>query len=119
SPGWVPCETETPLGPDRRRLGAEHRRTQVLARADAELPEHLAQVPLNGARADEQLGADLGVRAPVTGEAGDLRLLRCELVACLDRPRAHRLAGGNQLTPGPLGESVCAHRSEHVVGGAQ
>ena len=38
------------------------RRAQLAAGADAELGEHLAQVVLDGARADEQLGADLRVR---------------------------------------------------------
>ena len=54
---------------------------ELAAGADAELGEHLAEVPFDGARADEQLGADLGVGMPVGGEAGDLRLLRGELVA--------------------------------------
>ena len=58
----------------RRRRGPLHviraiaapvgqRRAELPARADAELPEHLAQVPLDRARAEEELGADLGVRA--------------------------------------------------------
>jgi hypothetical protein len=62
-----------------RRLGAwlglgEGGRTagqdaaQLVARADLELDEHLAQVVLDGARADEQPGADLLVREPVAGE---------------------------------------------------
>jgi hypothetical protein len=40
-----------------------------------QLGEHIAQVPLDGARADEQLGADLGVGPPVAREPRDLRLL--------------------------------------------
>ena len=51
---------------------------ELAARADAELREHVLQVPLDGARADEQLGADLGVRAPVARQTRDLRLLRGE-----------------------------------------
>jgi hypothetical protein len=41
------------------------RRTQVLTRADPELADHPAQVPLNGPRAQGQLAADLGIRLPV------------------------------------------------------
>src|SRR5690349_10865887 len=64
---------------DAARLGdGGERAAQLLARADLELGEHLAQVVLDGARADEQPGSDLRVRLPVTGHAGDLRLLRRE-----------------------------------------
>ena len=45
---------------------------QFVARADAELGEHLAQVPLDGARAEEQPRADLRVRQAVAGQPGDL-----------------------------------------------
>ena len=64
------------------------------------LREDLVQVVLDGARADEQLGADLRVREPVAGEPGDLRLLGGELVARLDGALAHGLAGGQQLARG-------------------
>ena len=100
-------------------LGVRERRAQLLARADAELREHLVQVVLDGARADEQLGADLRVRLPVDGEPGDLRLLRGEQVARLDREPAHRLAGGRQLAPGTLGEPLGADAAERLVGGAK
>ena len=42
-------------------------RAELLAGADPELAEHLGQVPLDRARAEEQLGADLRVRLPVGG----------------------------------------------------
>ena len=57
------------------------RRLELPARGDAELREHVAQVPLHRARADEQLRADLRVRKAVAGEPGDLLLLRRELLA--------------------------------------
>src|SRR3954462_15402925 len=80
---------------DAARVGnSGERAAQLLAGADLELGEHLAQVVLDGARADEQLGADLRVRLPVARHAGDLRLLRREEVARLDRELAHRVAGG-------------------------
>jgi hypothetical protein len=44
-----------------RRLRCPQRRGELLAGADPELAEHLAQVPFHGARAEEELGADLGV----------------------------------------------------------
>jgi hypothetical protein len=44
------------------------------AGADVQLGGHLAQVPLHGAAADEQLCGDLGVGSPVTGQLGDLLL---------------------------------------------
>ena len=50
------------------------------------------EVPLDCARADEQLGADLGVRQSVTSESGDLGLLRREDLTRLDRTLAYRLA---------------------------
>ena len=51
---------------------------ELLAGADVELREHLAQVILDGSRADEQLGGDLGIGLPLGGEQSDLRLLRSQ-----------------------------------------
>ena len=45
---------------------------ELVARADVELGEDLAQVVLDRARADEQPGADLGVGEAVAGEPRDL-----------------------------------------------
>ena len=42
-------------------LRARERLPELSARADTELREHLVQVVLDSARADEQLGADLRV----------------------------------------------------------
>src|SRR5580700_6097774 len=67
---------------------------ELPARADAELGENLAQMPLDGARAEEQLGADLRVRQPVAGEPGDLRLLGGERARRLHAPLADVLSGG-------------------------
>src|SRR6059058_2500985 len=90
-----------------RSVGVDgQRRSKVFPRTDPELGEHLAQMPFDGARADEQLGADLGVRQSLTGEPGDLGLLCREDLTCLDRPWTHRLAGGLEFAAGPLGESL-------------
>jgi len=59
-------------------------------------------MPFDRARGQEQLGADLRVGVPVTGEPGNVRLLRGEHVDHLDRAPAHRLARGQQLTPGAI-----------------
>ena len=50
--------------------------SELASGPDSELGEHVAQVPLDGAWAEEQAGADLRVREPVAGELGDLSLLR-------------------------------------------
>src|SRR5262249_2185049 len=92
---------------------------QALARADAELREDLLEVPLDGARADEELGTDLRVRAAGDREPRDVLLLRREVVARVVGALADRLAGREQLVTRPLGEAVRAHRDELLVRGAQ
>src|SRR5262245_25093830 len=84
--------------------GVGERRAKLLARRDRELGEHLAEVPLHGSWAEEQLGADLRVGLATGGALGDLGLLRSEVVECLDSALAHGLAGGHQLAAGTLGE---------------
>src|SRR5262252_9421420 len=68
------------------------RRSELPARGNAELREHVAQVPFDRARTDEQLGADLRVRQAVADEPGDLPFLRRELVTCVGAAFAHLLA---------------------------
>src|SRR2546423_12170638 len=92
-----------PYAPLVRALG-ECRRAQLLAGVDVELREHLVQVVLDRARADEQLGADLRVRVSPLRQPGHLRLLRGEHVTRLDREPSHGLARGCQLAPGAFGE---------------
>jgi hypothetical protein len=55
----------------------------------------------------------------VACEKGDLCLLSAELVVCLARAFAHRLAGGQQLASSALGERLGTHATEHLVRGAQ
>src|SRR5262249_60606810 len=101
----------------RRRLRCssrlEQHRAELPARGDAELGEDLAQVPFNRTWAQEQLRADLRVREPVPGEAGDLFLLRGQLIAGLGTALAHLLARGDELPAGPLGVRRVAHSVEH------
>src|SRR5690349_9816300 len=97
------------LGRQQHPLDVGQNPAELFPGADAELGEHLAQVPLDRARANEQLGADLRVRMPVTSEPGDLRLLRGKLADHIDRALAHGPAGRQQLAAGTLGEPFGAH----------
>src|SRR4051812_34573491 len=120
SPQPLPCEALVrapvgPLGGYGCPLRVRERAAELLARADAQLREHLVQVGLHGARADEQLGADLRIRLSRHGAPGDLRLLRRERVARLEREPAHRLAGGRELACRALGERFRADAAERLV----
>src|SRR5215472_16082623 len=95
------------------------RRSELPARGDTELHEHVAQVPLDRARADEQLGADLRVRQAIADELGDLPFLRRELVARVWAALTHLLARCHQLPAGALGERLHPDPGEHVVGRTQ
>src|ERR1700677_580517 len=103
------------LGP----RGVSERLPDLSAGADAELGVHLAQVPLDRARADEQLGADFRVGLPLTGEPGDLRLLGGELLARLGSVVADGFPGSQQLTASALRERLEAYRGAHLVGRTQ
>src|SRR3954452_5537651 len=65
------------------RLVADEDALEFPSRADPELGEHLVQVVLGGARADEQSRADLWVREPVAGQPRDLGLLGGQHVGVL------------------------------------
>src|SRR5262245_52810591 len=67
------------------------------ARLDRQLVEDLREVVLDGARADEQLRADVGVGEAVAREPGDPRLLRRQAAALAGRAPARRFAGRRQL----------------------
>src|SRR5829696_2477493 len=112
------CLVEMPRGLHGRGLRRK-RVAQRAARADAELGEHLLEVPFDGAWAEEELGADLRVRPPVASEPGDVLLLWGELVARVLAPLAYLLAGRQQLVPGTLGEALRTHRQQHLAGDAQ
>jgi hypothetical protein len=55
------------------------------------------QVVLDGARTDEELRADLGIRVPLACKLGDLRVLDSQVGACVRRPLSRFLAGCQQL----------------------
>ena len=77
------------------------------------------QVPLDGARAEEEPRPDLRVREPVAGQLGDLVLLRGQIVVRLDGPFADPLARRQKLLLCALGERLHANRVELVVAGAE
>src|SRR5262249_23550497 len=86
---------------------------------DSELHEHLAEVVLDRARTDEELGADLRVGVTVAGKRRDLKLLRRQRVAHVCRSAARGLAGGDQLPTRALGECFRAYVDEPLVGRAK
>src|SRR4051794_5014715 len=96
-----------------------HAVRELCPRLHGKLPEHLAQVVLDGARADEELRGDLSVRPSLRDEAGDLRLLWSELVAGSHRACAGALARRQQLALGAAREPLDAHASECLEGRAQ
>jgi hypothetical protein len=91
---------------DRTRVGIVlgQRVSKLPTTVDIELSKHLSQMPLNRARAEEQPRGDLRVRQPITGQLGDLPLLRGQIVARLNRTSANDLTRRQKLTPGAFGE---------------
>ena len=110
-PGWA--------APLKLPGGSGDGSAEVLAGGDAQFGEHVAQVPLDGMGADEQLGGDLLVGVPVPGELGDLGLPGGEVGEGLHGALAHGFPGGQQLAAGAFGEPVHAHRGQHLVRGAK
>jgi anti-sigma B factor antagonist len=100
-----------------RRLAGQHRqaRREGAPGRDPELREHLAQVPLDRAGAEEEHLADLWVGEAVPGEASDLLLLWREGAPGIIASLADRLTGRRQLAPGALAEGSHADRREQVV----
>src|SRR3954453_6057396 len=76
---------------------------ELMTGADAQLGEHLVQVVLHGAAADEQPLTDVRVRDPIAGEPCDLSLLSREVLPGLNGTFADSLAGGQQLALGAFG----------------
>src|SRR5262249_61920981 len=75
----------------------------------------MAEVPLDRARAEEEQRPDLGIRAPVPREGGDLRLLGRELPARVVGSLARRRSGREQLARRASGESFCSDPDEEVM----
>src|SRR5580704_4188194 len=82
APRWLARPASPPAPAGRLRGGrlAGQGPVKLVAGADVELRKHLAQVVLDGARADEHARPDLRVGEAVTGELRDPRLLGGQLV---------------------------------------
>src|SRR5689334_2723568 len=92
APGRLPGLRLRWLGRCASACGVGQLVAQLHAGGDGELREHLVQVPLDRARAEEELRADLLIRLPRRGEPRDLLFLCSELAACLVTALAHLLA---------------------------
>jgi len=92
---------------------------QAGAPGDAELLVNLAQVVVDGGRAEEQPGGDVPVGCSLRRQPGDLGLLRGEPRAVLFGALHNVLAGGGQFGAGPLGEPAGAHPLETLKGSAE
>ncbi|MEE6168313.1 hypothetical protein SKC39_26060 [Mycolicibacterium sp. 120322] len=69
-------------------------------------------MPLDGARAEEQLLPDLWIGASLAREVSDLFFLRRQVCAAWCGSTLRFLSGSLQLTSGLFGERGSAHRSE-------
>src|SRR3954454_10357864 len=122
-PPWWRRLSRQPHELDEAQGGGSGRVRECIAKlpaaADVELAEDLAQVVLDRPRADEQLGADLRVGAPLAGQSRDLELLGRQGVPRVRRDPRHGVAGGDELAAGSLGERFGAHVAEALVGGAK
>src|SRR5258707_9947901 len=81
----------------RLRVRAAQRLCKLPAGTDAQLCENLAQMPFDGAMAEEELLADLRVREAIVSQASDLRFLRRERLPGI---------GGGPVPPPPQGPQV-------------
>src|SRR5262245_14514403 len=96
------AEAAQPLGRQRSSSLGRQCPVELMARADAELGEYLAQVVLDRVPADEQLCSDLGVGETVASKPGDPGLLSRERLPGLNHAFAHMLARCEQLPFGAL-----------------
>src|SRR3954453_11648723 len=89
------------------------------AGAHVEFGEDLAQMPLDGARADEELLPDLGIRTAISRESRDVDFLGRQFVKRVGSPLAHRFTSRCELMARPLGEGVDPHVDEHLMRGSK
>src|SRR5262245_58387546 len=76
-------------------------------------------MPFDGPSADEQLGPDLGIGTPVSGQPGDVLLLRGELVERVGPPLADLLPSREQFVPGSFRECLRTDSREEFVGSVE
>src|SRR5215211_1202639 len=111
SRGWPLVSVLLPVG--------QGEADQLGPRPHPELHEHVAQVVVDGAPTQEELGADLAVGAALPHQLDDLELLGGELAEGRRVALAGGLAGGPQLGPGPLRPGGGLQPLEALQGAAQ
>src|SRR4029453_13823260 len=92
---------------------------QLGPRRHPQLHEHVAQVVVDGAPAEEQLGADLAVGPALPAKLDDLARVGGELAEGAGVALAGGLAGGPHLGRGPLGPGGRLQPLEALQGAAQ
>src|SRR5689334_24450134 len=105
--------------PGSRRGSAELERGEFGAGAEAELAQHVAQVEVDSARAEEQLCGGVTVGQALPNERGDLPFLGSELGRGGDVAAAGGFAGGAQLLRGARGPPCGPEVFEYFERGAQ
>ena len=113
-----PCRADRDR-PSRAHALADHMVCELRAGGDSELPEHLAQVVLDGAGAHEQLGSDLPIPFPAAHQGSYLGFPWSELLRVTDDLFTDAITCGAQLHAGSLGEGVETRGLEHVQGCVQ
>src|SRR5439155_417031 len=104
---------------DVARLLARAEADQLGPRGDVKLPEDFPQVVVDRPGTEEELRRDLAIRRALAHEAGDLQLLRCELVGRAGITFAGRLTARAELAPRPLLPRNGPETPEGLQGGAQ
>src|SRR6476620_9979725 len=94
-------------------------RVESVAGGDAELGVDVAEVVLDGAWAEEQPAADLGIGEAVAGQAGALALAGGELGGCGRSAFAGGFAGREEFPAGAFGEGFGSDLGEQVVGSVE
>ena len=116
---WLRARPDRSRGDPRNTpLGARWPRgrcPELSTRADAELHVDLAEMPFDGAGAQEELCSDLRIRETIARESDNLLFLGGELVACLSTALSDGLARRDQLSARALGERLHSDGGKHVV----
>ena len=83
---------------------------------NADLPEDVAEMPFDGARAQEQAPADLSIGKTLFDEVRDLLLLSSELQrSSIEIPARSSPRGRRELAPCALGEGPDPHLVQRLV----
>src|SRR5713101_222710 len=94
--------------------GTRELRAQLTARRDAQLAVDVAQVVLDGLRADEQSFCDLSIARSLAHGQRDLQLLRRKPVGTGKGARSQANPGGLQLVVSACSPTVSADCAERL-----